>query len=235
MKIVIALPVYNEQLVLEKNTKTLVEYCRKNIGQHQFQVVVCDNNSTDDTARIAQELAQIYSEVSYLFIKIKGKGNAWRQAFLTHDADVYCMMDVDLATDLQSLPSLINEVINGNDLVIGSRFLMGSRVEQSVTRSLISRVYISLINTLFNTGFTDFQCGFKAMNRRFRDEILAKTHDNEFFLDTELILIGHRLGFVITEIPVQWSDFRDPHRESSIKVCSTIFQQLVKIILFRLR
>jgi glycosyltransferase involved in cell wall biosynthesis len=235
MKIVIALPVYNEQLVLEKSTKTLVEYCRKNINQHEFQIIICDNNSTDATANIAQSLTCEYSEVSYLFIKIKGKGNAWRQAFLTRDADVYCMMDIDLASDLQSLPPLINEVISGSDLVIGSRFLMGSRVEQSVTRSLISRVYISLINTLFNTRFTDFQCGFKAMSRRFRDEMLAKTYDNEFFLDTEVVLIGRRLGYKISEIPVQWSDFRDPHRESSIKVCSTIFQQLVKIILFRLR
>jgi glycosyltransferase involved in cell wall biosynthesis len=235
MKILIALPVYNEQLVLEKNTKALVEYCRKNITQHQFQIVICDNDSTDDSARIAQELVRDYPEVSYVFILTKGKGNAWRQAFLDHNADIYCMIDVDLATDLQALLPLVDGVINGNDLVIGSRFVAGATVEQSIMRSIISRTYIFLINLVFGTRFTDFQCGFKAISSRFRDEVLVKTRDNEFFLDTEMVLAGHRLKYKILEIPVQWSDFREPRRVSSVGIFSTVFRQLIKILIFRLK
>ena len=70
-------------------------------------------------------------KIIYKFIPQKGKGLAIRESWKSFDADFYVFMDADLATDLSTLPILVKELENGNDLVIGSRFIKGSSAKKA--------------------------------------------------------------------------------------------------------
>ncbi len=79
-------------------------------------------------------------------------------------ADVVAYMDVDLSTDLGSLPQLIHVITSGAaDVAVGSRLMTASRVRRSLRRELISRSYNQLLRRLLKLGVRDAQCGFKAL------------------------------------------------------------------------
>lgn len=230
MKIIIALPVYNEELVLESNAIQVLDFCRRNFSQDEFKIVIADNNSSDQTGVIGQRLANGNEELEYLFVAQKGKGGAWKQTFMNSDADVYIFMDIDLAVDLEALVPMMQSVEDGCDLVIGSRHLKESKVERSWRRTLISKSYVWLASRLLGTKISDLQCGFKAINNRVKD-ILATTEDNGFFLDTELLVMAERLGYSIKEIPVNWSEFRNNKRKSTLNIWRTGWDYIKKCLI----
>ena len=71
-------------------------------------------------------------------------------------------------------------------------------------------------------GFTDAQCGFKAIRRDVADRLLPLVEDNAWFFDTELLILAERAGMRIHEIPVDWVD--DP--DSSVDIVSTAVEDI---------
>lgn len=229
MKILICLPVYNEELVLEKNTKTVFDFCQQNIGQQDCQIIIADNNSNDNTAQIGKDLAQQYEQVEYIYIAQKGKGIAWRTAFMKFEADCYIVMDADLAVELSAVIDVIKNIENGADLVVGSRYLAESKIKRSFFRDLFSIAYRHLARIILQTKISDFQCGFKGINNKIKANILPRTEDTGFFLDTEIIILAEKAGYNVKEVPVDWVESRDEDRKSTVNVLETSFDYLKKI------
>lgn len=233
MKILIALPVYNEERILATNTKKVLDFCRANFYGDEFKIVIADNNSQDQTGVIGRKLAANDREVDYFFLPVKGKGRAWKTAFQEFSADIYIFMDIDLATDLPAMVDLVAAMKNGYDLVIGSRYLKESKIARSWFRSLFSLGYRWLVKKILNTKISDFQCGFKAMNQKIVREILSLAKDQGFFLDTEVLALAEGLNFKIKEIPVDWSDYRHLGRKSKVNVLLIAINYLCRV--WRLR
>lgn len=234
MKIIIALPVYNEQLVLEKNAQAMRLFCNEHFSADEVTIVIADNGSTDQTPVIGQQLAVRYSNIKYISTQ-RGKGSGWKTAFQRFDADCYVMMDVDLAVGLTDLLPLVAAIKNGADLVIGSRWIAGARVEREWWRSLNSWLYRRTARLMLRSGCSDFQCGFKALNLRARNHLLPQTQDTQFFLDTELIALAEASAYSIVEVPVHWSAFRDRRRSSKISLKISDFAYLKQLWLLRQR
>ena len=132
-------------------------------------------------------------------------------------------MDVDLSTDLKHLPPLLHALERGFDIAIGSRNTRGARVfGRSMLRSTTSKGYIALIKLLFWVNFTDAQCGFKAVSRRVVTDLMPHVKDNEWFFDSELLIMGEKSGFRIYEEPVTWID----NPGSTVRVMKTAIGDL---------
>ena len=110
-------------------------------------------------------------------------------------------MDVDLSTDLNHIPELIKAIEDGCHIAIGSRLAKGARVKRSLKREFISRSYSTLIRAMFFTPFRDAQCGFKALSRDTVKALVPLVKDNNWFFDSELLIIANSSGFRIKEIP----------------------------------
>ena len=80
-------------------------------------------------------------------------------------------------------------------------------------------------------GFKDAQCGFKAISKNIRKNLLHKIKDNEWFFDTELLLLSKKYGYRISEIPVIWKD--DP--DTRVKVISTAIKDIKGLLRVRLK
>jgi putative flippase GtrA len=162
----------------------------------------------------------------------KGRGYALRSAWSTSTAPVVAYMDVDLSTSLSALLPLVAPLLSGHrDVAIGSRLARGAHVIRGPKRELISRSYNLLLKLTLRGGFSDAQCGFKALRRDAVETLLPLVEDNEWFFDTELLVTAERLGLRIGEVPVDWVD--DP--DSRVHIVSTATDDLRGIwrMLFR--
>lgn len=219
----IVLPVYNEAVELKTSVGTLVRFLSKNLTDFSWKVTIADNASTDDTLQIARELTHTYPSVAVEHLSQKGRGRAVKHVWRKGSYDYLAYMDLDLSTDLKHLPPLLHALERGFDMAIGSRNTKGSRVfGRSTLRSITSKGYISLIKLFFWVNFTDAQCGFKAVSRRVVTDLMPQVKDNEWFFDSELLIVGEKSGYRIYEEPVTWID----NPGSTVRVMKTALGDL---------
>jgi len=230
VRVDVVIPVYNEQDDLEPSVAKLRQFLLDNVD-YDWCIVVADNASRDRTLEIAKELAERYpGQVTYVHLDQKGRGRALRKAWTESDADIVSYMDVDLSTDLSAFPPLIDSLIDSEyDIAIGSRLKKGAQVQRGLKREFISRTYNLMIKLMFRNRFSDAQCGFKAVTRRVVREVVPLIEDQAWFFDSELLLLGERLGYKVFEVPVKWAD--DP--DSRVKIASTAWEDMKG--LFRVR
>jgi glycosyltransferase involved in cell wall biosynthesis len=105
-KVLIVVPVYNEEKIIEQNLKKLYDYARLNLSGHDFRILIADNNSNDQTAMLVKNLSSQISQIDYEFFNKKGKGLAVMKSWQKYqnDYDIFAFMDADLSTDLSALP-----------------------------------------------------------------------------------------------------------------------------------
>jgi len=221
-RVEIVVPVYNEEADLESSICRLRSYLD---AEFPFEsvVTIADNASTDATLEIATRLSCQLSGVRVLHLDAKGRGRALRAAWSRSDAEVVAYMDVDLSTDLAALLPLVAPLLSGHsDVAIGSRLARGSRVVRGPKREVISRIYNAILRLVLHNRFTDAQCGFKAMRAEDARSLLPAVLDNEWFFDTELLVLAERNGLRIHEVPVDWSD--DP--DSRVDIVKTAVADL---------
>ncbi|GAA2314433.1 bifunctional glycosyltransferase family 2/GtrA family protein [Actinomadura luteofluorescens] len=205
----VVVPVHNEERVLAASVERLHAYLTDTLP-YPFRITVADNASTDATWPIARDLAARHPRVRAVRLRDKGRGRALRHVWGTSDADVVAYMDVDLSTDLDAFLPLVAPLISGHsDLAIGSRLTRGSAVVRGPRREIISRCYNLLLRTALAARFTDAQCGFKAARTEIVQALLPSVEDEEWFFDTELLLLAERNGLRIHEVPVDWVDDPD--------------------------
>ncbi len=215
----IVIPAYNEEADLAASVQRLSAYLDSTFP-YPYRIVVADNASTDGTWLIAEQLSDDLPHVEALHLDAKGRGRALREAWLTSTADVVAYMDVDLSTDLNALLPLVAPLVSGHsDVAIGTRLARGSRVLRGPKREFISRSYNLLLRTILGVSFSDAQCGFKAVRREVADRLLPMVEDNNWFFDTELLVLAQRAGLRIHEVPVDWTD--DPGTTVDIVATAT--------------
>ena len=211
------IPVYNEEQDLGRSVRRLHQYLSARFPL-SWRITIIDNASVDRTWPIAIDLDESLPGVDAMRLMEKGRGRALRAAWSASDAAVVAYMDVDLSTDLDALLPLVAPLWSGHsDIAIGSRLARGARVVRGRKRSFISRSYNLLLKATLGVGFSDAQCGFKAMRADVARRLLPMVEDNGWFFDTELLLVAERLGLRIHEVPVDWVD--DP--DSRVDVAAT--------------
>ena len=222
-------PVYNEEAALPGCIERLTGFLADNLT-NPWRVTIADNASIDGTRAVAEELCRRFPNVDYFYLPQKGRGRALRATWLASDADIVSYMDVDLSTDLSHFPQLVAALESGYHLATGSRLSRESQVTRGVKREFISRSYNLLIKSLFFTPFPDAQCGFKALTRPAAQAIIPAIENNNWFFDTELLIIAAKRGYRIKSIPVKWDD--DP--TSTVNITNTAVEDVKGLLRLRL-
>jgi glycosyltransferase involved in cell wall biosynthesis len=236
MKILITIPVLNEENELEKNIKILADFLAKNL-KYDWEIEIADNGSIDKTQEIGERLAREKSgktllrqgfegHVKYRRLEERGRGRALKKSWSGSDAEILSYMDVDLSTNLKSFPPLIDKIISGADVATGSRLLKASRTKRQIKREILSRGYNLLVKLMFQNKFSDAQCGFKAITKKAAAALLPKIENDNWFFDTELLLLAERAGFKIAEVPVEWIEDLD----SKVKIFKTVMEDIKGLI-----
>lgn len=203
----IVIPVYNEQADLEKSVQILHAYLIEYLKDFNWMITIADNASTDSTFEIAKNLEHRLKSTVALHLDKKGRGRAVKHVWISSSQDFVAYMDVDLSSDLKHFPYLVRSLQRGYDIAIGSRNAIESRVYgRNFLRTITSKGYIFLIKLLFWVHFSDAQCGFKATTRHVVQMLIPDVIDDEWFFDTEFLILGEKRGLQIYEEPVTWID-----------------------------
>jgi glycosyltransferase involved in cell wall biosynthesis len=188
-RIIIGMPAFNE----EKYIGSLVLRAR----QHAGEVIVADDGSIDRTS----EIARLAGATVIRHEQNRGKG-ATVQTILTearkHDADILAIIDADFQHDPDEIPSLIKAVLEGYDLVIGSRKLPRSRIPRY--RRFGQRTLSYFTGVLTKSKVSDSESGFRALSKKAISEIQLK--EEGFAVETEMISEATHKGLAIKEVPI---------------------------------
>jgi glycosyltransferase involved in cell wall biosynthesis len=184
---------------------------------------VANNASTDGTLEVARALETKHpGRVGVQHIPVKGRGIALRITWLTSEADVMAYMDVDLSTDLDHIPELVDPIARGDvDLAYGTRLHPLSQTERSIKREITSRGYITILKVA-GLKVSDAQCGFKAISREAARALLPLVQDTQWFWDTELLWVAQANGYRLAEVPVRW----DEDSDTRVKIVKTATDDL---------
>lgn len=195
-KIAVLIPCYNEELTI---AKVIADFKNE---LPSADIYVYDNNSSDNTAQIAQKHGVIVKK-EYR----QGKGNVARSMFRDIDADIYIMIDGDDTYPAEFVHSLMEPVIAEEaDMVLGDRHSNGTYKDENKRplHNFGNNLVKALINKLFNTKLKDIMSGYRVFNKRF-----VKTmpiNSNGFEIETEMTLHALDKKFLIQEIPIEYRD-----------------------------
>ena len=205
--IAVTVPAHNEVRFIEKAVEALLRATAS--FKDEFRIVIAEDGSTDGTDRIAQTLADRNSRIVHIHADRKlGRGLALKNAWTQIDADIYVYVDCDLATDMKYYPRLINLAKQGYDLVTGSRYKKGAKVQRPTLRDFASKIYNTTVRLMFKTQVFDHQAGFKAFSKRLVANLLDQCKSTDWFWDTEIIIRARQEGYRCTEFPVEWEERR---------------------------
>jgi len=218
----LVLPVYNEAHVLERSVERLLA-AMADARDFRWRVVIVDNGSTDGTATVGRQLAERLEAVSLMHLGEKGRGRALRQVWNETDAEFSIYMDVDLSTELGAVGQTVDLLREGADLVTGSRLHPDARITRCLKREILSRGYNRLIRWLLHTRrFDDAQCGFKGVRLDAVRPLLALVEDQEWFFDTELLVLAEYAGLDVRNLPIRWVEDLD----SRVNIPRTVWQDI---------
>src|SRR3990172_6504553 len=161
MKAVVVMPTYNERGgIAAALDAVLAVHCA-------LRVLVVDDNSPDGTGEVVQQLGKGEPRVVLLPRPAKlGLGSAYREgfsyAFKHMGADILLEMDSDFSHDPADIPRLM-ESVDSADLVIGSRYVAGGRIEGwSMRRHVLSRLVNLSSRMSLGFGVHDYTSGFRC-------------------------------------------------------------------------
>ena len=164
--------------------------------RHVNQVLVVDDGSTDDTARIAREAGAVVLSHKKNMGKSAGIKTGFKYAMI-HGFDYVVTIDGDGQHNPDEIPVVLGNVMNnGHDIVIGSRY--GSSTEMPVWRKVGKRV-LDYATSFGNGGqVLDSQSGFRAFNRRAVQGIAPRLNGGAFSVESEQLIKAHDLDLKVT-------------------------------------
>lgn len=228
MEITVLFPVLNEKLRLRKGIDATISYMREHVKE-SFKVLILDNGSTDETPQIGQELAEKYSEVSYIRVGERGVGAAFRKGVEINSSAIVGYMDIDLSTDIKHLGQAV-DIFNTHPEIAyinGTRFSKESDTKgRKWYRKITSQGLLVILHSILKMKATDAICGFTFMRKETAEKLVAQASDeNGWFYMIELLLRAERSGVQILDMPVEWQE----DYNTTVKIWKTIKNYMLQI------
>lgn len=179
------------------------------------EVVVADNNSEDDSARLAE-----HAGARVIVERRRGYGSAYLAGFAASRGRYIVMADADLTYDFNEIPRFVAELDKGAEMVIGDRM---DNIQPGAMpwlhRYIGNPILTGLLNLFFRTGISDAHCGMRALRRDVLPRLDLRTTGMEFA--SEMVIRASKENLRIAEFPIEYhprggesklSSFRDGWR-----------------------
>ena len=199
----VIIPAYNEAHRLPESLRQLRAWL--NEQPYTSEVIVVDDGSADQTAKVVRAAMVEWSALSLLSVSHAGKGAAVRAGARAARGEMVAFADADFSMPVNELERLraVAEEIRG--IAIASREAPGAhRYGEPWHRHAMGRVFNRLVQFLVLPGIQDTQCGFKCMPRDIALTLCAQQTISGWGFDVELLAIARRHGFAVREAPIPW-------------------------------
>lgn len=206
IKLSVVIPAKDEEKRIIKTLTSIHQYLKKQ--SYDSEVIVVENLSSDQTANVVIDFKRTMNNLKLISLPANcgGKGCAVKKGILESRGKYIVFMDADNATRLDEISGFWKYFTQGYDIVIGSRHVKGSVIEEEQPwyRQLLGRAANLLIQVVVLWGIKDTQCGFKAFEAKKAKQIFQVQEIEGWGFDIEILAIARKWGYKIKEVPVTW-------------------------------
>lgn len=203
----VIIPAYNE----EKRLPTTLESVHKFLSdaERDFEIIVVDDGSSDSTCEVVKAFSVDHCGIRLItHSPNQGKGYSVREGMLKAEGELLLIDDADGASPIEELVRLENAISEGADIAIGSRAKPGN---ETVVRALSHRKHMGntfnlVVQSLLLKGIYDTQCGFKLFKREAAMDLFSIAKLNRYAFDVEILYLARQKGYVIEEVPINWTN-----------------------------
>jgi dolichol-phosphate mannosyltransferase len=199
----IVVPTFNES----KNIRELIARLERTLPDIRWELVFVDDNSADGTHRLVREIARRDPRVRCLQrIGRRGLSSACIEGIFATAAPTIAVMDADLQHDEKILPSLYEEIRNGADVAIGTRYADGGSTGQWDKRRVsFSRLATRASNVVLKQKVSDPMSGFFMLRREVVENCVTRLSAVGFKILLD-ILASTKTPLKIAEVPYTFRD-----------------------------
>ncbi len=221
------IPAYNEGRRLPKTLPGVVTFVQAQ--SYTTEVIIVNNNSSDNTRAIADEFAAQYPFIRVMDEPTQGKGAAVRTGMLAATGEYLFIADADFSMPVEEVNKFLPPNLSDYDVAIGSREAPGAkRFNEPHYRHLMGRVFNFYVKVLAVPGFQDTQCGFKCFRREVARDLFSTQIIDGFAFDVEVLFIALRRGYRIVEVPINWYH-RTNSRVNPIRDTFNMIREVLRI------
>ena len=202
---IVIIPTYNEK----ENIRAIIAAVLA-LEEHQFDVLIVDDNSPDGTGAIVDEIIAEQPERVHILKRAgkQGLGTAYIAGFkwaLERDYEYITEMDADFSHPVDKLPELQRTCASGDaDVAVGSRYISGVNVVNwPMGRMLMSYYASAYVRLVTGMKVRDATAGFVCYRREVLQSIdLDAIEFKGYAFQIEMKFTAHRMGFTIKEVPI---------------------------------
>lgn len=200
MLVSILIPVYNESTVI---LELLYKVNAQEIEGVNFEIIVIDDGSTDETLKLLAQHPELYTKLLELPTN-RGKGAAIKEGITAANGEFFLCQDADLEYDPGDYRTLLHPVIKCSaDVVIGSRLIAPQYTRVHYYWHKLGNKFITFIfNILNNTTFTDIYSGYLVVRRSLIIPDLLRSEGWE--QQAEILTKAVNKGDVFYETPISY-------------------------------
>lgn len=234
----VVIPAYNEASRLPTTLRKVMAFLEG--CDYSYEVIVVDDGSDDDTARIVEEVAASHPHLRVIRNPHRGKGYAVRTGMLQAQGRYILYSDADFSAPIEEVEKLLPYLERRYDIAMGSREGKGAiRYDEPGYRHVMGRVFNTFVRVVALPQFNDTQCGFKAFRRDVAHRLFLNLHlygekagDVKGAMvtgfDVEVLYLALKWGYKIKEVPVQWYYFSGS-KVNPLKDTYRLFKDIVKV------
>ena len=223
-KLSIFFPMWNEQEYIGRAINAGRRACLDLVAAGEiadYELIIVDDASTDDTAQIADRLTEEDSHIRVVHHPVNRKlGGSIKTGFAAATGDLVLYTDADLPFDFAELTKAIRIMrLYESDIVSAYRH---DRTEEGSSRAIYTLIYNFLIRMMFGVKMRDINFAFKLCKRNIFERIELKSEGS--FIDAELVIRAKKLGYTVTQFGVDY--FPRTRGESTLSSPSIIIKIL---------
>jgi glycosyltransferase involved in cell wall biosynthesis len=223
-KLSVFFPMWNEQDYIERAIEAAREECEDLMGSGDiadYEIIIVDDASTDDTAVIAGRIAKDDPRVVLVRHPENRKlGGAMKSGFSAATGDVVLYTDADLPFDMHDVHKAMRLLrYYDADVVSAYRF---DRTGEGYVRTIYSFFYNMMVRILFGVRMRDINFAFKLCRSRIFEHVTLKSEGS--FIDAELVVKAQKYGYSVIQFGVDY--FPRTRGVSTLSSPSVIFKIL---------
>ncbi|KAH6680209.1 family 2 glycosyl transferase [Halenospora varia] len=204
----VILPTYNERRNLPIIVWLLNESFTKN--KLDFEIVIVDDASPDNTAEVAEQLQKVYP--GRVILKQRtgklGLGTAYVHGLQFASGNFVIIMDADFSHHPKFIPEMIRtQATKDYDIVTGTRYAgNGGVYGWDLKRKLVSKGANIFADTFLRPGVSDLTGSFRLYKKNVLQEVVAKVQSKGYVFQMELMVLAKSMGYTVAEVPISFVD-----------------------------
>ena len=198
MNISVMIPAYNE----EKNLICLIPELKFILDgiKAEYEIIVIDSkHSSDNSSSLCQDMAVRYKRQNG-----DGYGDAFRLGISSAESDFFLVVDADNSQDISKIPEMYKELLQGADIVIGSRYVKGGTTADPFVSRLMSKALNLAYRVVLGFKEKDISTDFRFYNTKKLKSIRTTCTNFDILEETLYLLKKEYPDIIIKEVPIDY-------------------------------